>query len=235
MRGRSEKERPAGSQMALASVLGPFRRLKGPGGVSLLLLLVIWVGFALLPEDSGVSFGLLYRVFFTAIVLVGAAFFWLLRQERVPQPRSSAGVLGSVVLVYLATVSLMVAAGIVLPQFEGAPAESKEPLDAVARGQALFWNTNPGCFLCHSIDGSGGTRAPDLTEVASRAGQRVAGLSAGEYLQEKIKAGLTYQYTVPQYSPIMPPFGQVLTEEQIKDIIAYLVGPRLKGGTGRQQ
>lgn len=200
------------------------RVLKGGPGIFLVLLLLIWVGVSLLPES--VAFGLLYQVFFTGIVLTGAAFFWLLKQEQIPHPRTPAGVLGSVALVYLATVGLLVAAGVVLPQFEGAPPESEAPLNAVARGKALFWNTNPGCFLCHSIDGSGGTRAPDLTEVASRAGQRVPGLSAEEYLPQKIKAGMTYQYTVPQYSPIMPPFGQVLTEEQIGDIIAYLVGPR---------
>ncbi|MBI2855952.1 MAG: c-type cytochrome [Chloroflexi bacterium] len=205
---------------------GVVRRLKGTGGVVLLLLLLIWVGFALLPEDSGVAFGLLYRVFFTGIVLVGAAFFWLLERERIPQPRTSAGVMGSVALVYLATVGLLVAVGIIFPQFEKPTEEELGSLDAIGRGERIFWNGNPACIQCHSIDGRGATRGPDLTDVASRAPQRVAGLSAEEYLREKIRAGLTYQYQVPNYAPIMPPFMDILIEEQLSDVIAYLLGPR---------
>jgi mono/diheme cytochrome c family protein len=99
------------------------------------------------------------------------------------------------------------------------------PQTAVARGEALFWTTIPGCFQCHTIDGRGGTRAPDLTEVASRAAERVGGLTAEGYMREKIKAGLSYEYQVPDFAPIMPPFETVLTDEQIDDLIAYLLGP----------
>lgn len=213
-------------RLGLGSRLRVLRRLRGIVGTSIGLLLAIWVGFEVLPERSGIAFGLHYQVFFTAMVLAGAAFFWLLRQETLPQPRTSASVLASVALVCLGTVGLLVAVGVVFPQFEGAPPDSAVPAGPVERGEALFWNANPGCFLCHSVDGAGGVRGPDLTDIASIAGQRVEGLEAEEYMQAKIKAGLNYEFTVPEYAPIMPPFGDVLADDQINDIIAYLTGPR---------
>ena len=139
------------------------------------LLVFIWMLLPLIPEDSGIAFGLWFQVFFTWILLAATAFFWLLDLERVPSPRSDGGVLGSVTAVYVVTVALLVGVGLALPQFEGRPAAADVdlPQTAVARGEALFWTTIPGCFQCHTIDGRGGTRAPDLTEVASRAAERV--------------------------------------------------------------
>lgn len=196
-------------------------------GVVVALLLLIWVGLPLLPEASGLSFGLWFRVFFTWILLAATAFFWMLGRERIPSPKSQGRVLGSVGAVYLVTVGALVAVGAALPQFEGgAPELVAVPLTAVGRGDALFHSRNPGCFLCHTIDGSGGTRAPDLTELASRAGARVVGLTAEQYVREKIKAGLTYEFTVPEFSPIMPSFRDILTDDQLDDLIAYLLSPR---------
>lgn len=194
--------------------------------VTVVLLTLIWIWLPLLPEGSGVSFGLWFRVFFTWILFVAVAFFWLLQQDRIPAPGGPWRVLGVVTAVYSGTVALLVGGATVLPHFEGRPPEvAALSLTAVGRGDVLFHSASPGCFLCHTIDGSGGTRAPNLTVVAERAGARVAGLAADQYLREKIKAGMTYQYTVPEYSPIMPVFGSILTDEQIDDLIAFLLAP----------
>lgn len=195
-------------------------------GVVVALLILIWIWLPLLPEESGLSFGLWFRVFFTWILLAATAFFWMLGRESMPSPRSQAGAFGSVGVVYLGTVGLLVAVGAALPQFEGALEAVAVSGTAVERGDALFHSRNPGCILCHTIAGSGGSRAPDLTEIASRAGDRVAGLTAEQYVREKIKAGLTYEFTVPQFSPIMPPFRDVLTDDQLDDLIAYLLSQR---------
>ncbi len=40
---------------------------------------------------------------------------------------------------------------------------------------------------------------------------------------EKVKAGMTYDYKVPEYTPIMPPFGAFLSEDQIDDLVAFLL------------
>jgi mono/diheme cytochrome c family protein len=199
------------------------RALKRGPGVALLLMLIIWVALPLVPEETGLRFGMAYQVFFTSMVLLGALFFWLLGKESIPQPRGSGGVVGSLAAVLVLTLGLLVAAGVAYPQFElprppGAVAE-----EAADRGKELFWGSSVGCFRCHAVAGTGGARGPDLTEVAARAGQRVTGLSAEQYLLEKVEAGMTYQFKVPEYAPMMPPFGQFLSEQQIKDLVAYLL------------
>lgn len=204
--------------------------LKGSVGITAALLALIWGGLSLVPEESGVAFGLIYQLFFSVILLIGAGFFWLLRQDRLPQPRSSLGVMGSVVLVYLVTVGILVGAGIIFPQFEGASAAVETPVDGttntVTGGETLFWSSNPGCFLCHSIDDRpGGTRGPDLTEVASRAADRVEGLTAEQYIRESIMNPSTF--VVEPYDDIMPPnFGTRFSVEDIDGLVEYLLGPR---------
>jgi mono/diheme cytochrome c family protein len=186
-------------------------------------LLLTWVALPLVPIETGLRFGMGYRVFFTAMVLLGALFFWFLGRERIPAPTRTAPVLASLAGVYLLTVGSLVAIGVVYPQFElPRPAEGVA-LNAEARGKELFWGENVGCFRCHAVGGTGGTRGPDLTNVALRAGERVSGLTAEQYLLEKVKAGMTYQFKVPEYAPMMPPFGQLLPEDQIEDLVAYLL------------
>lgn len=202
---------------------GAIRWLTGRPGILAGLLLLIWVALPLLPEETGLRFGMGYRVFFTAMALLGVLFFWFLGKEGIPVPRRPAAVLTSLTGIYLLTVGLLVAAGVVYPQFELPRPAEEIALDAQARGKELFWSPNVGCFRCHAVGGTGGTRGPDLTNVALRAGERVPGLTAEQYLQEKVTAGMTYRFNVPEYAPMMPPFGQLLSEDQIKDLVAYLL------------
>lgn len=190
----------------------------------LALLLLVWVVLPLVPDETGLRFGLGFRIFFTTILLLSALFFWFLGQERVPYPSSALGVLASVAGVYLATVGLLVTVAVVFPQFElPRPEQGGEGQEAPARGKALFFRDNVGCFRCHMVAGTGGTRGPDLSNVAARAGDRVPGLSAESYLLEKVRAGATFQFTVPGYVPMMPSFGQMLSEDQVADLVAYLL------------
>lgn len=204
------------------------RRLRGYPGIALALLLVIWLGLPLAPDESGLQFGLVYRFFFTAFLVASGAFFWLLRQERIAQPRSVAGVLGSIVAVYLVTVGALIAFGVAYPQFDLPPSSPEEAAarSASESGRALFQQDDVGCFRCHMISGRGGTRGPDLSKIAQRAGERVSGLGAEQYLREKIGAGMNYKYAVPGYVPMMPSFNQMLTEEQVEDLIAFLLSLR---------
>jgi len=64
---------------------------------------------------------------------------------------------------------------------------------------------------------------PDLTDVAGRANGRVPELAASKYLLEKIKAGSAYRYRVPKYVPMMPPYRTLAKENQLADIVAYLL------------
>jgi mono/diheme cytochrome c family protein len=189
----------------------------------LVLLALIWVGLPLIPEDTGLRFGMGYRVFFTAMTLLGGLLFWLLGRDSIPVPSSTTGVMGSLIGVFLLTVGLLVLAGVAYPQFELPLPPEAVAQDAAERGEGLFWSGTVGCFRCHAISGKGGTRGPDLTGVASRAKERVPGLTAEQYLTEKVKQGASYEFTVPEYTPMMPQFNKILADEQLEDLITFLL------------
>lgn len=79
------------------------------------------------------------------------------------------------------------------------------------------------CTTCHTIGKTGALRFPDLDGIASRAGTRVPGLDAVEYMAQSM-----YEpdaYVVPGFNPGMPaihkpPIG--LTDQEILCVIAYL-------------
>ena len=106
---------------------------------------------------------------------------------------------------------------------EGAAPQPGDP----AAGEELY-NTNleeePGrhaCSECHTLE----TResfGPTFLGIAERAGERVEGMTAEEYLRESIvdpKAYIAGDYLFP-----MPTvYGEILTDEQINDLIAFLL------------
>ncbi len=94
-------------------------------------------------------------------------------------------------------------------------------------GRRLFFEevpgVNVGCRLCHSLEPGVRLVGPSLAGVATRAAQRVPGLSAEEYLYQSIVD--PDAYVVPGYpAGTMPPDAQErLTEEQIQDLVAFLL------------
>lgn len=97
-----------------------------------------------------------------------------------------------------------------------------------AVGQQLFVTGNtqagaPPCSTCHLVDSEAQLVGPGLLNVAERAETRVPGETALEYLHESI---VNPEAHVPEgFVPGMMPdvFEQAFTEEQIQDIIAYLL------------
>lgn len=94
-------------------------------------------------------------------------------------------------------------------------------------GETLFKQVNignqPGCSTCHSLQEDVTIVGPSLAGVASRAGERVSGLSAEEYLRQSILE--PNAYTVEGFSAnIMPlTWSQELTSDQVDDLIAFLM------------
>ena len=64
---------------------------------------------------------------------------------------------------------------------------------------------------------------PGLSGVGTTAETRVAGLNADEYLTQSIKS--PNAFVVPDFfADLMPTtFGQTLSEQEIADIVAYLI------------
>lgn len=211
---------------ALAAVPAALRRRRRTAAAAAALLVLVWALPALLPEESGLAFGVAYRIFYSVFVVAALAFFELLRAPASAQQPAPRRVLANVVLVYGVTVGGLVALGQLYPQFEVPRLrEGQTELAPEERGKAIFWDRTVACFACHAVGGLGGRRAPDLTGIAARAGTRKPGVGAEQYIRDHIRLGSQYG-AVPGYAPIMPPFERRLAPTQIEDLVRYLVSLR---------
>lgn len=97
----------------------------------------------------------------------------------------------------------------------------------VERGAQLFAQGQggiPPCSTCHRVMSSQGgfSVGPNLAGIGEHAATQVAGLSAEEYLRQSILE--PERYLVSGYRDIMyPDYSAHLTEQNIQDLIAYLL------------
>jgi nitric oxide reductase subunit C len=107
---------------------------------------------------------------------------------------------------------------------------SGEPLAVrpeLVDGQQLFElraaGDQPGCVTCHSTTPGLVLVGPSLAGVGARAAGRVEGLDAEAYLRQSILDPRAY--VVDEFEPGKMPaaFGQVLTDEQVDALVAYLL------------
>lgn len=95
------------------------------------------------------------------------------------------------------------------------------------RGAQLFAQGQadaPPCSTCHQVVSGqvGFSLGPDLVGIAERGATRVAGMTAAEYLRQSILE--PHRYVVPGYRDMMyPDYRTQLTEQNIEDLIAYLL------------
>ena len=94
---------------------------------------------------------------------------------------------------------LSLAAAASLPACAAPPSAQN---DTRARGALVF--ADNGCHQCHTIRHNGGTKGPDLSGVGRR-------LSEGQIRHQVIEGGKQ-----------MPPFGEVLKQSELDDLVAYL-------------
>jgi cytochrome c oxidase subunit 2 len=103
----------------------------------------------------------------------------------------------------------------------GATSTPVSVTDAVAAGRNLF--LNKGCTGCHQIVGvSGGIEVgPNLTLLAQRAGERVAGMSAEQYVRASI---LTPDaYIVSGYANPSPMPQLLVSDDELDALVAFLL------------
>ena len=78
------------------------------------------------------------------------------------------------------------------------------------------------CRECHSF-GDASPFAPSVQVIKDNAGQRVEGMSAEEYLRESIVDPSAY-VAEGEFDNLMPKvYGEILTEEEIDHLIAFLL------------
>jgi hypothetical protein len=169
----------------------------------------------------------------------------LLNWGPIRQPRSALTTFASILFVYVATVSGMVAFGAwYYPQFDtpraaavSAPGEGAVEM----RGKEVFLNPQFGCFACHTIEAlgiRGGQRGPDLSSAGQQAEARRPGVTAEDYLLESVvdpwacftplpasglvecQAAADPAKTYPQMMP--PGAKERMTALQLSDLIAFM-------------
>jgi mono/diheme cytochrome c family protein len=128
----------------------------------------------------------------------------------------------------LATTGFYTVVGQLVPQKEVLPPKETELSEEMTEEQLLeagheIMEGKGLCFTCHTVGKSGALRFPDLEGIGARAGKRVPGLSAVQYLAQSLYE--PNAYIVPGFNPGMPvinkpPVG--LSDEEIRAVIAYL-------------
>ncbi|HNB35970.1 MAG TPA: hydrogenase iron-sulfur subunit [Anaerolineales bacterium] len=94
-------------------------------------------------------------------------------------------------------------------------------------GEKIYYETaagvNAGCRICHSLTKDERIIGPSFYGIATRAGERVPGLTAEEYLYQSIVDPNAYVVSGYPSGQMIQNFGTLLTEEEIQDIIAFLM------------
>jgi mono/diheme cytochrome c family protein len=99
---------------------------------------------------------------------------------------------------YAPAILFALAAIVCLP----ANAASRAQKEQRARGALVF--SGNGCQQCHTIRHDGGAKGPDLSGVGRR-------LNEGQIRTQVIEGGKQ-----------MPPFGEILKQAELDDLVAYL-------------
>ncbi len=135
-------------------------------------------------------------------------------------------------LFFLATLvlALLVACGAqTTPTPEAATGGAEQQAEAVTgdpeRGKELFnapvVGGQAGCSACHSLEPDVTLVGPSLAGVATRAAQRVPGMSAVEYLKQSLLD--PNAYVVQGFPKGTMPSYDGLSEQELQDLIAFLL------------
>ena len=123
------------------------------------------------------------------------------------------------------------------PTPTAAPTETLEAPPALgdpARGEQLFTagkDAAPACTTCHFVDQDMVLIGPSMVGIASRAAERVPGLSAEEYLRQSILEPNAYLvpnteanvFAAGNTSLMFQNYADFLTEQDVNDLVAYML------------
>ena len=106
----------------------------------------------------------------------------------------------------------------------GDPERGREIWDT--GGGVMGRDLGRGCSICHTLDGSVSTNpaftAPSFQGISERAGDRVRGLSAVEYLRQSILDPSAY--VVEGFDDNMDKGYRILmSEEDVDDLVAFML------------
>jgi ferredoxin/coenzyme F420-reducing hydrogenase delta subunit/cytochrome c2 len=94
-------------------------------------------------------------------------------------------------------------------------------------GEQLYYETslgtNAACRICHSLEPGQNLVGPSFAGIANRAGNRVPGMTAEAYLYQSITEPDAYVVDGFPAGLMVPNLAEILSEEQIADLIAFLM------------
>lgn len=97
----------------------------------------------------------------------------------------------------------------------------------VDAGKALFLRSllgsNPGCVTCHSLEPGVTLTGPSLDGIATRAGERVPGMSAEEYIRQSILDPNAYVVEDFVTGAMLAGWDKALSESDLNNLVAYLM------------
>jgi mono/diheme cytochrome c family protein len=104
--------------------------------------------------------------------------------------------------IVITAVIVVLLAGATVAVYSVDPVEGQAETAAAPDGETVFLTA--GCTGCHSLGGvsNGGFIGPNLTGLPDRAGERVDGLSAEDYVRQSILD--PWAYIVDEYGEVMP-------------------------------
>ncbi len=103
------------------------------------------------------------------------------------------------------------------------------PADPVELGRQILTSGKYPCSTCHTNTelGWSGNIGPNLNGVASRAGNRIPGMSAADYIHDSVRNPT--DYIVAGFSPLMPQFNDqpdqpnYMPESDLQAIVAFML------------
>jgi mono/diheme cytochrome c family protein len=101
------------------------------------------------------------------------------------------------------------------------PTEDVSMLSPEAQAGGRIFTGKGGCVGCHNAGSGGGATGPNLSHIATDGATRKPGMDAEAYINESIHDPQTF--LVPGYQPLMPSFRGTLTEEEINNVVQFLL------------
>lgn len=99
----------------------------------------------------------------------------------------------------------------------------------IAAGEELFNSPVEGiphrmaCASCHVLEGEDTPNAPSLAAISERAADRVAGMSAVDYLRQSIVDPFAFVVPGDWVFPMPHRYVEVLSEDDIDNLVAFLL------------
>ena len=99
---------------------------------------------------------------------------------------------------------------------------TQESAPTVPSGELLF--VSKACGSCHTLEGVAGAVGvvgPGMNGIASRAEERVPGLSAEEYVRQSIEEPSAF--VVEDFFPLMPSLRATMSDEEFETLVSFLL------------